>query len=586
MIRRVFRAAILVTCLLGVGSASAGTYYIAANGSDSNSGTSKSSPWLHAPGMPNCSSACLAYQNARPQPGDSIIFRGGDTWHFGNRDASPYTGGTWYWTWSGTSTNCDTTDNPAPTRTSCIYVGVDQTWYSGGAWARPIMTGDNPTSTSTVGSCAYGPVGPKNDFLMVNNNAFAWFDNFEWTGLCSGVASTVGNNYLNSWNLYIVDAGGSVVVVQNVYSNHYAHGWTHLPYSCSEPSGEPVGQCMSSGFITGGIMSTLGPGNVCDGSDSDPHSVQCELGPGYIVFDNVFANQAQVVVNGYHDWHDNYWFNYTNTTDGIAHGNEWEANTDAPGSDSSGHSQPRVPFNVWYNNVEGHTAPTATGDVKVAFCPNTFAAEYWFNNIQYDQAGTGNTWDVATGGFNCSASGHEYMFNNTLDSPGAGALNCVGGMVVTGNHEIVEGTSAFNAGSCRISNEIVMNHARAVTQGYMATGRGTSGSNNDTTCANDTYPCAPTSSADSTIGGGGNFQSYCLSLLASGAGEIARAGTACQNGTTDSCSYNTANHTVNCPRDTPAERPESAAWDAGAYQFSGSQAAVPLPPTNLSITVQ
>jgi len=65
-------------------------YFIAANGSDANSGTSESSPWLHAPGMPNCTANCAAHT---PVAGEGFIFRGGDTWHFGNSSASPYTGG-------------------------------------------------------------------------------------------------------------------------------------------------------------------------------------------------------------------------------------------------------------------------------------------------------------------------------------------------------------------------------------------------------------------------------------------------------------------------------------------------------------
>ena len=54
-----FRLALLIlTVSLITASASATTYYIAANGSDSNNGTSKTTPWLHAPGMPNCTSNC------------------------------------------------------------------------------------------------------------------------------------------------------------------------------------------------------------------------------------------------------------------------------------------------------------------------------------------------------------------------------------------------------------------------------------------------------------------------------------------------------------------------------------------------
>ena len=65
-------------------------YFIAANGSDANSGTSESSPWLHAPGMPNCTGQCA---KVTPTAGEGFIFRGGDTWHFGNSATMPYTGG-------------------------------------------------------------------------------------------------------------------------------------------------------------------------------------------------------------------------------------------------------------------------------------------------------------------------------------------------------------------------------------------------------------------------------------------------------------------------------------------------------------
>ena len=84
-------------------------FYIAANGSGSNNGTSETTPWLHAPGMTSCAAA---RPSIRPGGGTGCIFRGGDTWHFGNSGASPYTNG-WNWTWNGTSQS-------AP-----IYVGVD-----------------------------------------------------------------------------------------------------------------------------------------------------------------------------------------------------------------------------------------------------------------------------------------------------------------------------------------------------------------------------------------------------------------------------------------------------------------------------
>ena len=66
---------LLVITFVGLmDAAAATTHYVAANGSDSNNGTSTSTPWLHAPGMPSCSGSCASYT---PQAGDRFIFRGG-----------------------------------------------------------------------------------------------------------------------------------------------------------------------------------------------------------------------------------------------------------------------------------------------------------------------------------------------------------------------------------------------------------------------------------------------------------------------------------------------------------------------------
>ncbi|MGA2697641.1 MAG: hypothetical protein ABSE92_16380, partial [Terriglobales bacterium] len=163
---------VLASSLIATASTAAGTYYIAANGSDTNNGTSKTSPWLHAPGMPKCTGTCAGHT---PVAGDQYIFRGGDTWHFGNSAASPYVGGSWSWKWSGSSSNP-------------IYIGVDETWYGGNAWARPLMSGDNPLSTSFVSSCAYD----QSSFIFFNLTSLSYVtvDNFEWPGKCWSSNST------------------------------------------------------------------------------------------------------------------------------------------------------------------------------------------------------------------------------------------------------------------------------------------------------------------------------------------------------------------------------------------------------------
>src|SRR5271165_15869 len=205
-------------------------YFIAANGSDSNGGTSEATPWLHAPGMPNCSGTCATVQSSWGSHGNTpmslggvgLIFRGGDTWHFGNSGAGPYTGGTWNIWWSG-NTSCAYETGER----NCFYIGVDQTWYSGSSWARPILNGDNTPSTSLVSSCSYS-TGSANTFLSLasNNNTYLILDSFEFTGLCSNDTANQCSNA--GCSVYTSDNGscssGCVGVV--IKRNLYMHGWT------------------------------------------------------------------------------------------------------------------------------------------------------------------------------------------------------------------------------------------------------------------------------------------------------------------------------------------------------------------------
>jgi hypothetical protein len=153
-------------------------------------------------------------------------------------------------------------------------------------------------------------------------------------------------------------------------------------------------------------------------------------------------------------------------------------------------------------------------------------------------------------------------------------------MTAVGNHVIQDSGSGFS-GCSTPSSTTLMTHSTAVTQGYMASGTGTSGNNSNVTCANDLSPCAATSSsAATTTAAAPNEQSYCTAMQGSSDPMIVNAGKACQNGTTDACSYNTSNHSVSCGlQQAVTHRPTSGTWNSGAYQYSGLAA-----PTNLNAT--
>ena len=123
--------------------------------SDSNNGTSESTPWLHIPGQSGCSANCAA---TTPTAGEAFILRGGDTWT-ATTDMNGLS-----WAYSGNSSHV-------------LYVGGgDLTWYNssvcGASYCRPIFNANSVTTN--------------NMFNLANVN---WnvIDNIEVTGMQNNI---------------------------------------------------------------------------------------------------------------------------------------------------------------------------------------------------------------------------------------------------------------------------------------------------------------------------------------------------------------------------------------------------------------
>lgn len=555
-------------------------FFIAASGSDSNNGTSESTPWIHAPGMPNCSGACATVQSSfggygNAHGGVGLIFRGGDTWHFGNNGTSTSTGGTWTPQWPGTSASACAYEG---TQTGCFYVGVDTTWYNSSncsSWCRPILNGDNPTSTSIVSNCPYQT--GSNNVLVVLNTTYQYWDGFEFTGMCSNDTVNVGNSSFDAMFVNNGCGSPSTCSMMTIINNFYMHGWTVTTATASN------GAIQCYAFGGGSLTSFMGI--VVDGSDSVPGACAWGVFPDiHHMKDSIFRYVTQGVANWCHDIHDNVFEHFYNPYV-PTHGNALECNADATGNAVG---QPANTPNVYYNNTMRHFDPGfgKGGQVDLWLCPNS-VPEYWFDNLMYDlnpSPGAGS-WDIAGPPTYsvCTNSGGNFMFNNTLvdtQQPCHLGPNNSGGQYLTvmNEHLINSPFDSTASGGCiggpgnsPSASNVQMSDAAATSQGYTTGKAGNSSSNN---CANDTTtPCTTLAASNATVQKGSNLQSYCTTL-ASYTQEPAigtDAANACKNGTSDGCSYNSVSHTMVCssPAWPAVVRPASAAWDTGAYQYSG-----------------
>ena len=493
-------------------------YYIAASGSDSNSGTTESSPWAHLPGMSTCTGNCAAIT---PTAGQGFIFRGGDMWNGSNLGIN--------WNYGGTS--------PNP-----IYIGVDQGWYSGSAWTRPIWSCGGATCT-----------GAQTGYYWSSTKSYVMLDNIEMGGFFVDTTSNSGAVIINPCG------------TNQIYENIYMHGWSQSPV-VTNTVGAGFSGCNGSN-LSGDVIRY----NVIDGSDTAKNMMTAM----YLKIPTAYGNMMRYVIT------------CLDATGDLWHDNVCDHMASQPGGghqDGFYHvSQTYSPNTLLYNNIVSNaTFSGAGGAVKFwingnAGCPFSSCTSYMFNNIIYNNLGP-NVFDQ--GGHLAINYGTWYIFNNTIDcgddavpgSCGIGDNGNRGGTMVLhsiNNHWITTASTDLSCThfTCDSTSPLFQTAAQAEAQGYTSA---------------STYAFQPSSSNGSTVGKGTNQNALCTAVNAIDS----NAGAACKSGTTYACTYNLTNHAVSCPTMPEVTRP-TGAWDVGAYQFGKTtQASVPQPPQALQASVQ
>lgn len=496
----VFCLLICWLCFMSVTASAQHTYYISkGSGSDSNTSTqaqSKSTPWAHLPGMHSCASNCASYT---PVAGDRFILKGGDTWVAGDLGID--------WEWSGTSA-------------SRIYIGVDQTWYAGSSWSRPVFN----CQTSSCGTYSYAII-----WLAKN---YTTFDNIEITG-------------------YQQSAGTSIVATYGNYNeveDLYIHGWSR-----TAGSGSVNSFALANNWSGGGGIGTTFHNNVIDGAD-DPNK---DFMGGILHGDMVYNNVVRYVYNGmngvFNDIHGNLVeYNYVSTSGDHCNMVFFQGLFTA----SAGYV---------YNNVIRHSGCPGGSTLWLlgnANCTN--CAMYAYNNVIYDVSGDFDPVDIPIGNHPGNSGGPFYIYNNTLEAGGSDAI---------GNGESPPRFTTYYS-----NNHFINVNNTCLGTGTTCTNNGTnliqtaSQADSDTSphydqyTASETYAYSPVAATNSTVGMGTNYTSMCSGNLS----------TLCSD--TSYATYDTTNHVV--VMRTVDARPSSGAWDAGAYEFAGGGDA-PAPPTSL-----
>jgi|ERR1700728_33497 hypothetical protein len=511
-------------------------FFIAANGADSNNGTSETTPWAHAPGMATCTSACAA---VTPSAGTGFIFRGGDTW-----------GATNYFVIK----NGGSSGSP-------VYYGVDQGWFSGSAWNRPIFSiaGSLPNVNSYGESLIF-------DFEA----AWVTVDWFEITGgTCS--SAPVSQNYF--WN------GGTYDGI--VVTNGYYHAFQSPSGGCgsvkvgdgNNPAVWIFDQISSNssnchgafeynlvdgtdGTGVKGYLTTVadGPGLCATVAYNVMHDICSGVTAGASAHDNVIGNFGGVVGQ------------YECASPSTIHNHAIRSNYDA----------------TVYNN----TIYATEGEVVSVNPQSDGPGSFIYNNVLWHN--NASAIDIGDNGTN--TSGSVSIFNNTIEQQTGGSFdygncinleNSIGSMLIANEHHI------FAAGS---SNGCIL----AANPPFNTGGKGTAG-NLTYNPANNLFETL----AQANAAGYTNSQSSVYSPTAANSPTVGIGITGIASGESIGTSYACTQSTINgvaqvsCPvlplvaRATggscTAGQPGCA--DAGAYEFSSAQG-LPTPPTGLQASVQ
>ncbi len=389
-------------------SAFATTYYVDfVNGSDAKTGTNKSTAWAHAPGMTGCSGACNATTMG---PGDSVIFKGGVIW---DQTCFPFK------------------LNFSGTPSSRILYSVDQTWFAGGTWTRPIFDG-------------FFNIIPGGSMVVFGTSTqWVTFDNIEVRNLKINNAGGAGLD--NSLIQFMY--GAINITVQNCLVHSMQVTTTGLN------SDQQFGAIYGLGPMTNTVVDHCTIFNDQDVLNSPTGlTFNIETVTNSILHDGIQGTFGSRIV------HDNLIYNIRKGSDPNSHQNALEV------QNSNAQVYNNIVHDVEFGTCFEIVAPAGGGSGTIQI----------YNNVIWNSAITPINLDPdnqTAGNININ------VFNNTINGQNGVAVRTVprslpwGTVTVKNNHYITDSIPGddFAVGTYAVlvsSTNVLMTQARAASQGY------------------------------------------------------------------------------------------------------------------------
>lgn len=453
----------LAAFLLLALSADATTYYIdATNGLDANNGTSIATPWQHHPYMINWSGS---YSHAA---GSRYIFRGGTTWNSNCFPMIPLAG--------GTSSNV------------LDYYGVDQTWFVGGSFTRPVFDAGhwaNPAG-SINGGVVYVDY-PHNAAHCLALDSIEIRAMMATTAFGPGLVEMYDTDNFYCSNLYLHDWK-----LTNSISTDDAHGGLFGLFDSSAPAG------ISNVYFVGGVIHNAenGPSGLWNGV--------CVREAGHIWNSTIESNSSAILfAQDVSNCTVAYVCYPYSGVDPTYHLNGFYMD----GANGGG----SFAVNCYCRNSTFHDISGGANTIYPN--PQNYAC-YVLNNLLYgvQSAQQAIEIDPVRVPGSPGASSNVYVLNNTItnfnaNAPGihvvdrSSVTNPVGTLVIANNHVMGSGATLTDAiqgttvNTLTTLSNLVQTPAQATAAGYSAA---------------QANPFSPTSSSSPTVGVGTNLTSLGL----------------------------------------------------------------------------